>query len=250
MLLGSIKKGFSAANRSLTLIAPLWGVGFFWNLVNVFAPASKPQLQPRASSLALTVVLGAALIAITIFLQAGTLTYVRDQVKTGRAAWPVFFSGARRYFLPMLFLGFLVAAGLGLVFAVSGLAVLFLQEVGILIALPLMAIGIYLALLLFMAPYIIVLEGPSFPQAVRESVAFTRKNILDAVKILAVLALLAIAPALLLAAAGSFLTVEFPGRFSQILFIGINSLSKAYGGVFVTGVFIDFYLVRNAGGAR
>ena len=81
----AIKKGFGAARKSKGLVLVLFVFGGIFSLINVFlAPAegADPNTPPPPA----LVVSGVIFIFLSIYLQAGSMGFVRDLIKSGSAA--------------------------------------------------------------------------------------------------------------------------------------------------------------------
>jgi len=269
---------------SMNLVAVLFVFGAVFNLINLFFTANAQLENPDVRTSAVTIVVGLVFVLLSIFVQAGSMGYVRDKIKAGQASLASFTSAGGKYYLRLLLIGLLVVlvilafvlAG-ALVIAVFGTA---LSAVGIGIAIILAAVGIYVLMLMFLAPYLIVGEDTvekvtllsfvlifflwwlllivyifsnRFRQtssgrqiqhvfvSIKKSVSLVRKNLLSVLGIMVVLIAIGFAVGLVLGIVLALLSAVVKGTASQVIFGIVSSFVNAYLGVLVTSSFMHFY---------
>lgn len=241
----SIQKGFGVAKKSTFLLLLLFGVGFILNMAQV--TLVPKNLDPNAPPPPLLVVLGTLFIFLTIFLQAGSMGYVHDRIKTGTATLAGFASSGRKFYLRLLLLGVVVALIVGLFVLLAALSVAFLKGklavVGVPLAILFGALGIYFVVMLFLAPYAVVVDGKTVRQSIQLSMRLVKKNILLLLGISALLILIGFGMGLVLGAvlAGTSYLIK-QEIVSQTIFAFLSSGVNAYLGIVVTGAFMNFYL--------
>lgn len=240
----SIKKGFGVASKSMPVVLVLFVLGFVFSMVNLkLAPQTADANTPPSPIL---IVAGVIFIFLSIFLQAGSLGYVRDRIKTGAATLGSFFSSGGQYYLRILVLGVVVSLIIGVFVLLAALAVGLLQNVKFLsipLAILFAALGLYFVVMLFLSPYAVVVDGKSVKQSISLSMKLVKKNILPLLGLSALLILIGFGIGLglgaLLAGVGYVVKQE---SISQIVFALFSSLVNAYLGLAVTGAFMTFYL--------
>ena len=156
----SVKKGFAVSKKSMGLVFALFIFGFIWNLVSIFFGPAPEATEPAVNPV--LIIAGALFLLLTIFVQAGSLGYVREKLKKGSAGAADFMSAGKKYYLRLLVIGLIVAAVIGLFVLLAALAVAGLgaklQILGVILAILFASLGIYFVILLFLAPYVAVAD--------------------------------------------------------------------------------------------
>lgn len=248
----SISKGFSTTFKSIALVLILFAFGFAWNLVNLPFAEKLNAPNPDLSTSVTVVALSLVFILMSIFMQAGSLGFIRDQVKQGTASLGGFTASGSRYYLRLLLLGLLVAAIIGVfVLLAVILAAVFsandsLAMVGLILGLLVASAGIYVVLLLFLAPYVVVTKELTVMASVKESVATVRKNVLSVLGIGVILLVIGFVVGVVLglisgAVSGDAAAATTIGP-AQIAVGAAISFVNAFLGVLVTASYMNFYL--------
>ena len=243
-ILESIQKGFSLARKSLSLVFLLFVFGFIFNMINL---ALTPKTPEAGAPSPVLIIAGVIFIFLTIFFQAGSMGYVRDKIKTGTATLSNFISSGGKYYLRLLVLGLMVSLIIGVFVLFAALAVAFLKgnlvALGILLAILFAALGIYFVVMLFLSPYVAVVDDKTVKESIRLSVRLVKKNILPLLGMSALLVLIGFAIGLVLGAMLAGLSYLIKKEMiSQTIFALLSSLVNAYLGITVTAAFINFYL--------
>lgn len=240
----SVKAGFKVAGGSMNLVLALFVFGAFWNLINVFLTPKLETPTPQTSALAIAV--GLVFIFASIFVQAGSLGYVRDKMKLGAAKLSDFMSAGSKYYLRLLLLGLFIALVVGFFVLIAALAVALLaatlNALGIAIAVTVGVIGVYVAMLMFLAPYFIVVADQKIIASVKQSMAMVKKNLLVILGIILILIVIGFIFGITLGAVFALLSTAIPQTTAQIIFAVMSSFINAYLGLVVTGSFMNFYL--------
>lgn len=249
-----IKKGFKVATESMDLVLVLFVFGGVWSLLNVFL---APWLQmPSTAPPAVAIVLGILFALASIFMQAGSLGYVRDKLKLGKAEFSSFTASGSKYYIPFLLLSLFIVLVVGVfIIAAAAIAALLANVVsvlGLVLAVIVAAIGVYAAILMMLAPYFIVVGGQGVIASVKSSISLVRKNLLKLLGITLILVAIGFLIGVVLGLFFAFLSTALKqAQAAQIIFAVLNSLVNAFLGVMVTGSFMTFYLEisNNTGGA-
>ena len=245
----AISKGFAVAKRSSGLIILLFIFGTIFNLLNIFLgpkEAVAPVATPPPPSTAMMVLSG-VFVLLTIYFQGGSMAYVRDSVKTGSAALPNFLAGAGKYYVKILLLGLLVAAIIGMTVLVAAVVAGLLGSASPFIAVPviilLAALGVYFVVLLFLAPYAVVVDEQSVGAAIKSSMRLVKKNILTLLGLSLLMVVIGFGIGLVLGGilAGASVLLKTP-MLTQVVFAVLSSFVNAFLGVLVTASFTNFYL--------
>lgn len=255
----SVKKGFSVAAQSMGLVFALFAFGAVWNVINVvLAPpvAGATETAPALGASAAMIAAGIAFILFSFYVQAGSLGYVNQKMKTGEAGLPVFFATGAKYYLRIFLLGLLIAAIVGAFILIAGLLIALLAGslniLGIILGAIVAATGIYFVILMFLAPYFIVAGDGKVIASVKNSINLVRKHLLTVLGIAIILILIGFGLGILLGVVFALLNLGVKGMASQMIFAILSSFINAFVGVIVTGSFMNFYLKvsGNTGGAE
>ncbi len=240
----AIQKGFGIAKKSLSLVLVLFVFGFIFNMVNL---TLAPKTPDAGSPSPLLLVLGVIFIFLTIFLQAGSMGYIHDKIKTGVATLSNFASSGRKYYLRLLVLGLLISLIIGVFVLLAALSVAFFKDnlavLGVPLAILFGALGIYFVVMLFLSPYATVVDEKTVNQSIKLSMRLVKKNILPLLGMSVLLILIGFVIGLVLGAALAGLSyVVKQEMISQTVFAFLSSLVNAFLGVVVTASFMNFYL--------
>ncbi len=238
----SIGKGFKITGSSMNLVAILFVFGMVWNLLNI-AVAPKTQNPPLSASMmlvALAVVFG----LVSIYIQAGSLGYILNRVKSGNASMSDFTSNGGKFYLRLLVLGLIVALVAGVLILLAALAIAATSgnALAIAAAVLLAIIGVYFAILIFLAPYIIVADDQKVFAAVKQSIGLVKKNFLKVAGLALILIVIGFGIGVGLGILFAAMSAAMKGIVSQVIFAVLSSFVNAYLGVVVSASFMTFYL--------
>ncbi len=256
MIIGTtIKKGFKVATESMNLVLVLFAFGAVWGIINVFL---APQLQnPSGGAPGVAIVVGILFALASIFMQVGTLGYVRDKLKLGKAEFSSFVASGSKYYVRLLLLGLFIALVVGAfilaAIAIAALLSNIMSTLGLVLAVIVAGVGIYVAILMLLAPYFIVAGGQNVISSVKSSVSLIRKNLLKLLGITLILIVIGFLIGIVLGVLFALLSTAMKGaQMAQIIFAVLSSFVNAFLSVMVTGAFMTFYLEtsNNTGGAN
>ena len=241
----SIQKGFGTAKKSMPLVTLLFVFGFIFNLVNVFLAPKNPD--PNAAPSPALIVLGVVFIFVSIFFQAGSMGFVRDLIKNGKASMASFASGGGKYYLRLLMLGIVVSLIIGIFVLLAALAVAFLKDnlapIGVVLAIFFGALGVYFVVMLFLSPYAAVVDEKTVGESIKLSMKLVKKNIGPLLGMSALLIVIGFGIGMLLGAVLAGLSYAVKQELaSQVVFAVLSSFVNAYLGIVVTAAFMGFYL--------
>jgi hypothetical protein len=239
----TLKKGFSITKESMPLVCVLFIFGATWNLITLFL---NKDVDPAVGPSPILMVLSVLFIFISVFMQGGSLGYLKEKIKTGASNFGIFKSSGLKNFLPLLVLGIIIAIIAGLFMLLGIFSVGALQAAGVAIALLLAALGIYLVLLLFLAPYAIVSDGIGPIAALKKSVSMVRQNIKEVLGIVLLLVLIGFGCGLLLGAIFGLIGLVLKGTAAQALVAVGSSFLNAFLGVVVSAAFMSYYLGKTS----
>ena len=248
----SIRKGFGIARQSMAIVAFLSLFGFVWGFLNIYY-APQIQAQAKTPDIKISMLMMAAtliFVVVNVFLQAGTLGYVRDKLKQGKADLSAFVGAGSKYYLRFFVVGPVIMLIAMAFIIVATVAFALLKNPGLIIAIPAALIGIYFLLLMFFAPYIIVVHEEKSIASIKKSIGVVKKNLLGVLGVLAIMVAIGFVAGLLTGLVLGLLNVAAPGLFSQVVTAALSGFLNAFLGVFVAASFMNFYLeISNTAGA-
>jgi hypothetical protein len=275
----SIKRGFSITAKSKNLVILLFAFGFVWNLINIPFTGEEGPTSTGASIVVL--ILSVLFILISIFMQSGSLGFVREVVQKGQSNIQSFTNNGKKFYMRLLGVSVIVGLFIVVLSIMAALVILMGGEnpniLSLIIAGVVFLAGVYGIVLLFLAPYILVSEDARVIDALKNSMSFVRQGLSHAVGVLCVLFAIIIVPmyailpnfrkskigqsnlvrflvisaglvvigfaiGLVLGTIFGLLGGIITGVISQVLFGFFSSLVNAYLGVVVTGTFMSYYL--------
>ncbi|MCG3175276.1 MAG: hypothetical protein MOGMAGMI_00198 [Candidatus Omnitrophica bacterium] len=247
----SIKKGFSVAAQSLDLVLVLFVFGAGWNVMNLLL--SQRFQNPDVAQSVMLIALALIFILVSVYMQAGSMGYVRDRVKAGQASLGSFASAGGHFYLRFLAVGAVVAVTAGIFVLIAALVMGFLGQSLPVVAIPIAVVaflaGLYFIIMMFLAPYIVVCKEEKAIPAIKQSMDFVKRNILPILGLALILTAAGFVLGVALGALFALITLVVQGTISQILFATLSSAVNAFLGVVVSGAFMAFYLGRSQGSA-
>jgi hypothetical protein len=250
-VMDAIKRGFEIASGNLNLVLVIFCFNVVWNLAVIpFSPV-MPRVPGSAMAMSpVLTILSIFFIFASIFVQGGVLGSVMDVVKTGKCELSKFKDYGIKFYLRLLCLALIIILIIGVVAFLATLIVaaaaptknpVVIALITIL-ALVLGGVGIYLILLLFMSPYVLVAEDTGILESMRQSIVFVRSLILKILGMAALLVLIGFGIGLLMGIIAGVISLVIKGRFLQAVSGILNSGVNAYLSVIVTGALITYYL--------
>lgn len=246
-VLESIKKGFSVAAQNLGLVLFLFVFGAGWNLTSLLFPQSFQN--PTPAQLAVFLTLALFFIIVSVYLQAGSMGYVRDRLKGLPTSPASFAASARRYYFRFLGVGSVLAAIAGTFALIAILPLEFIGKTLPVVAIPVAVVaslvGIYFIIMMFLAPYIVVCKEERAIASLRQSMDFVKRNILSILGLFGILVAAGFVVGALLGAVYAVIPSNLQGTSTLVILTTLNSLVNAFLGVVVSGSFMAFYLGRS-----
>ncbi|MFH1995920.1 MAG: hypothetical protein ABIJ27_02855 [Candidatus Omnitrophota bacterium] len=248
----AIKKGFGIASKMLLLIAVLFVFNAVWNIGSL--PFSRPAGGAAPAFSPAAFVFSVIFILASIFVQGGTLGLVRDNIKAGTLKLADFLGYGLKYYLKLLALGALIAL---LVIVVALLATLMIAltaplnniaitVLAVLVAIIIGGFGLYLVVLLMMAPYALVCDEAKVIDAMKKSITFVRKNVVKVLGLLVLLILISFGISFVIVLLAGLVTMALPAAVGQIIIGLISSAVNSYLGIVMIGSLMSFFLALTA----
>ncbi|MFA6321818.1 MAG: hypothetical protein WCY36_08205 [Candidatus Omnitrophota bacterium] len=260
-VLEAIKKGFSVAGKSLSLVLVLVIFNLIGNLASMpfaIAQGQTPTPQMTAGALIFTVVF----ILISIFVQGGALSLVRDLIKEGKMKLASFASYGAKYYLKLLGLGVLIVLIISVVALIAALIVAITAPLnnpivsGIAITIAVL-IGIAAALLYFipfaLSPYALICENLGIIGSMKRSLAVAKKpfvRVLFLVLLFVILMLISLGVGVVFGFLVGLISAVIPAGIAKILMAVVTSMINGYLGVVMMGSFMVYYLGLTAKGDK
>jgi len=250
-IIETIKRGFGIVHKNLPIILIVFifnGIGSLLRLR--FAPAA-PALgtPPTPEALVLTGIM--SLVGILVF--GGILGSLKDYIKTQNSSPANFFKHGCKYYLKLLATWLLIGLVMMIFVALSvfgvGLGVVLRNLVGVVLALAFVliagGIGIYLFILLFLSPYVVVADDTGPIAAIQKSVQFTRKSVLTILGLLVLLLLITVGMGFLVGVVAGVISFIIKGAAGRILVAVISSIFNAYVNVLLPACFLLYYMASS-----
>ncbi|MFT5206920.1 MAG: hypothetical protein ACI9CF_000661 [Candidatus Omnitrophota bacterium] len=240
-VIDSIKKGFSIAKGSSQLIILIFAFGFVWSLINIPFQGAAPD-SPTIPM----IVLGIVFILTSIFMQAGTLGYILEAIKSGSSSLATFKGTGRSAFMRLLGIGAVVALiMLILTIVIILIATLGGDQVGPIVAIlgaALAVVGGVSIFSLFLAPYAVIVDDAGVLPAIKRSIAVVKGNALPLIGMIVMLVLIGFAIGFLMGFILGLLASVISGTAEQVMNGFFTSAVKAYLSVVASGAFMSYYL--------
>lgn len=245
----SLKKGFGTAAQSVPVIFVMFVIGFIFNVINIYiAPQNALGAAPGGPAQAPTpavLAAGFVFMLVTVYMQGASLGYIRDKFKDSSAKLSNFFAAGAKNYVKILLLSILVALIIGFFVLIAALLVSLLgpkaQVVSVILALLTASVGIYVLILFFLAPYIMIADNKGVIAALKESAHLVRQNILKVIGIAVTLVALGFSVGLILGVLIAAISVAIKGIAAQLIFGFLSSIVNAYLGFLVSASFMALY---------
>lgn len=258
-VLDAIKKGLDIASKNLNLVLIVFIFNAIWNIAVVpFTPETPTVLGAGVAMSPMLGILSAVFILASIFIQGGVLGSVRDAVKAGKAEVAKFVGYGKKFYLRLLMLALLII----LIVAIFGFIVTMIvaasapTQNGVLIALTTVlalaigAAGIFAILLLFLSPYILVIEDLGVMDAVKASIEFTKKILVKILGLGALLILIGFGVGFVTGIIAGILSLAIKGKALQVLMGIVNGGVNSFIGILIASTLVTYYLAMKQGGSK
>ncbi len=248
----AISKSFSVASKSFGLLAVLFVFNVIWNLSpipflgNLQDPA---KLQVSAPIF----ILSAIFILLNIFIQAGIFGVLKDSIASGgKSSLGNFAKYGGKFYMRLFGLGLAVLLGIALAVLIVGV----LFSIGaivknVIITIITGAIGIMLALvalyyifLLFLAPYVLVVDDSSILKAMKNSISFVKKNMWKMAGLSTLLILIGLGMGFIVGVASGILSLLIKGTAFQIVTSVITGAVSSYITIVISAALMLYYSVN------
>jgi hypothetical protein len=247
----AVKRGFEIANTSMKLILVIFIFNLVWNLIVIPFTPEAPLTEGAgvAMSPALTVI-SLLFVLASIFIQGGVLGSVRDIAKENRLDLARFAGYGAKFYLRLLCLALIIVLIIGIVAFIATLIIAAsapTQNAAIITITTIVSFviglaGLYLVILLFLSPYILVIEDTGIFQAMAASIAFVKSMLLKILGLAALLVLIGFGIGLIMGIIAGILSLAVTGRVLQAITGVLNGGVNAYLSVIVRGALTVYYL--------
>ena len=249
----ALKKGFEVAGKNWGLIVVLFLLNFFSGAMG--APLNAVQENTSMGMIFLGTLTVIFFLFLSIFIQAGLLGCIKEAIKSGQTKIGNMVALGKKYFLRLLgltlLIGFIVM--LFAVFSGGGLLLrgngggIFVKSLGMFISILFGVLAICAAIVLFYAPYILVVDDCPVIASMRKSIDFIKRFLGNALGTGAVVILVIIAASILLAVlliplASLTGSLEEPSGLFQFISNVLGSGLNAYLGIVGMTAFMNLYV--------
>jgi len=251
-VLDAIKRGFEIANGNMKLVLIVFVFNAIWNLGAIpFTPEAPMDAAGAgvAMSPALTI-LSLIFVLASIFIQGGVLGSIRDVVKENKLDLARFKGYGAKFYIRLLCLALIIMLIIAVIAFIATIIVAASAPTNNAVVITLTTIiaivvggaGIYLVVLLFLAPYILVIEDVGIIESMGRSIAFVRKALLKVIGLGALLVLIGFGIGLIMGIIAGIISLAIKGKFLQLITGILNGGVNAYLSILVTGSLITYYL--------
>jgi len=246
----AIGKGFSVAGRSLGILTVLFIFNTIWNLVSLpfVNVAQDPQANFNLSPQ--FVVLSVLFILANVFIQGGVFGVIKDAIAApDKNALGNFLKYGSKFYLRFLGMGAIILLGIalavliiGLIFSISLVVkIIIVNIIAVSISIILAAIALYYLFLLFLSPYILVIEDKGIFSAMKLSMQFVKKNLWKIAGLSTLLMLIGLGIGFLVGVLSGFISLVIKGAPLQIVAGILTSAVNAYIAVIISASLMIYY---------
>lgn len=266
-VLDSIKEGFSVSKKSLKLFPLLllayivlmifsFAFSYFSGAESVVANASEIYQNPSTIFLAILGALISTLIGA--FIQAGLIGYLANQIKNHQSKSSDFFAMSKQFGLKiflqqLVFFVFIFICAFFIAMIVGAIVAAQQQVLSYIVGAILIAVLAGVSMLIFYAPFFIVLRSQSLVDSIKQSIVFVKNNLWSFIGMILLFGVF-IGPFAIVASIGPEILDQMPEMTANIVGL-ISGIVIAILGVFFiifsSASYIVFYLGRakTVGGA-
>ena len=257
-VMDAIKRGFEIANSNMNLVLVIFIFNCVWNLgIIPFSPVTPTAGMGVAMSPVLTLI-SLAFILASIFIQGGVLGCMMDIVKKGGVDLSKFKDYGLKFYLRLVCLALIIILIIGVIAFIATLIVAasaptknaVIIAITTILALIIGGAGIYLVILLFLSPYILVAEDVGIVDSMRRSIEFVRLALARVIGLGALLVLIGLGIGLITGIIAGVISLAIKGKFLQAIAGILNGGVNAYLSVIVTGCLVTFYLALKGSGSK
>lgn len=250
-ILDAIKKGFDVANNSLKLVLIVFVFNVVWNIgVIPFTPEASIGAGAGVAMSPMLTLISLVFVLASIFIQGGVLGSVRDVVKENKLDLAKFKGYGAKFYIRLLCLALIIILIIAIVAFIATLIIAAsaptknaaIITITTILALILGGAGVYFVVLLFLSPYILVVEDVGIFEAMRSSIKFVRKVLLKIMGLGTLLVLIGFGIGLIMGIIAGILSLVVKGKFLQLVTGVLNGGVNAYLSILVTGCLVTYYL--------
>ncbi|MEE8360310.1 MAG: hypothetical protein V3S04_05225 [Candidatus Omnitrophota bacterium] len=258
-VMDAIKRGFDIANANMKLILIIFIFNVIWNLgVIPFTPEALGMTGAGVAVSPMLTIISLLFVLASIFIQGGVLGSVKDIIKENKLDLEKFKGYGAKFYIRLLCLALIIMLIIAVVAFIATLVVAasaptknaVMITLTTIIALVVGGAGIYLVVLLFLAPYILVIEDVGIFESMARSIAFVRKKILKVIGLAAMLVLIGFGIGLVMGIIAGIISLAIKGKFLQFITGILNGGVNAYLSILVTGCLASYYLAHKDAGSK
>ncbi|MCX5716182.1 MAG: hypothetical protein NTV07_04890 [Candidatus Omnitrophica bacterium] len=257
-IMDAIGKGFSLAGRNIGLLGILFVFNAIWNIVTLpfageAANAAAPNITPPLA------VAGLVFIFINIFIQGGVFGVLKDVLGSeGKVKLGDFTKYGQKFYLRFLGLGAIIIGFLAIAALIAGLLfslAIAIKAVIINIVIVILAVGLVIAALfylslLFLSPYVLVIDDAGIFKAMASSMKFTKACYLKISGLLTLLILIGLGLGFAVGALSGIIFLALKGATFQIATGIISSAVNAYITVIISAALMSYYAALSGAGQQ
>ncbi len=244
----AVKKGFTQAAKLMNVVLVFFVFNAAIGLISI--PLADPARAGNPGVIAVSLISSVLFFLIFIFLQAGALGMVKDQIKTATASMAHFITYGKKFYLRilgLLLLYVLVAIGVVLLLSLVTAGLLLLgdnimtRSIGATIV-TVAAVCIITLLVYPIYVIVVVEDGIGVFAALKKGVATARSNFWRTLGLFMSVILISLLISLVIGFILGLATIPLGANVSQILMAIVNAAVQSFIAVVMMVAFMSFYM--------
>lgn len=248
----AISKSFSVAGKSFGLLAILFVFNVIWNLSPIpflgnIQDTAKMKISPPIF------ILSAIFILLNIFIQAGVFGVLKDTIAPeGKSSLGNFAKYGGKFYMRLFSLGLVILLGIALAVLIVGvlfsigaivknvIITIITGAIGIILA----VVALYYIFLLFLSPYVLVIDDSGIFKAMKNSISFVKKNMWKMSAMSSLLVLIGLGMGFIVGVVSGILSLAIKGTAFQIITSVITGAVSSYITVVISAALMLYYSVN------
>lgn len=245
----AIGRGFSISNKNFGLLAILFIFNVIWNLSPI--PFVGDMQDPAKMPISVPIVaLSVIFILVNIFIQAGVFGLLKDSIASeAKAKLGDFAKYGGKFYMRLLGIGLLILLGIalavlivGVLFSVGAIVknvviTIITGVIGVILA----VIAAYYIFLLFLSPYVLVIDDSGIIKAMKNSMKFVKKNIWKISGLSTLLVLIGLGMGFIVGIISGILSLLIKGMAFQVVTSVITGAVSSYITVIISAALMLYY---------
>ncbi len=250
-ILEAVKKGFAQTTKLMNVVLIFFAFNVVIGLISL--PLANPARAGNPGIIAISIISSVLFFIIFIFLQAGALGMVKDQIKTAASNITQFTVYGKQFYLRilgLLLLYLLIAIGVVLLLGLISAGILLLGDNIVtrsIVATIVTAVAVVVITLLIYPVYVVVADDVGSFAALRKGINTAMANFWKTLGLFITLLLISLLISLLIGFITGLITVPLGVNISQVVIAIVNAAVQSYIPIVMMIAFMGFYLSLTQG---